>query len=61
MYTNIGKLVGTVVDLDMDFGAGVASALQVKLKKPVESKSMISVPFSWVKAIGDIILIKKPG
>lgn len=61
MYTAIGKFVGTVADMELDFEAGVASGLYVKLKKPVENKNMISIPFSWIKAIGDIILIRKPG
>ncbi|MEM2135379.1 MAG: PRC-barrel domain-containing protein [Candidatus Freyarchaeota archaeon] len=60
VYTHIGKFVGTVTDLELDFAVGGASGLQVKLKKPVENKDIISIPFSWIKAIGDIILIKKP-
>jgi sporulation protein YlmC with PRC-barrel domain len=52
--------VGTVTDLELDFAVGGASGLQVKLKKPVENKDIIFIPFSWIKAIGDIILIKKP-
>jgi sporulation protein YlmC with PRC-barrel domain len=52
--------VGTVADMKLDFKAGKAIGLHVKLKKPVENKSLISIPFSWIKAIGDIILIRKP-
>jgi sporulation protein YlmC with PRC-barrel domain len=52
--------VGTVEDIEFDNLISVASGLHVKLKKPVENKSTISIPFSWIKAIGDIILIRKP-
>ncbi|MEX2704794.1 MAG: PRC-barrel domain-containing protein [Candidatus Freyrarchaeum guaymaensis] len=60
IYTTIGKFVGTVADVELDFEAGVASGLHVKLKKPVENRNTISIPFSWIKAIGDIIIIKRP-
>jgi sporulation protein YlmC with PRC-barrel domain len=52
--------VGTVEDLEFDNSLSTISGLQVKLKKPVENKNAISIPFSWIKAIGDIILIRKP-
>ncbi|WXG42447.1 MAG: PRC-barrel domain-containing protein [Candidatus Freyarchaeum deiterrae] len=60
VYTAIGKFVGTVEDLEFDTLTSVASGLHVKLKKPVENRSIISIPFSWIKAIGDIVLIRKP-
>ncbi|MHA1262178.1 MAG: PRC-barrel domain-containing protein [Candidatus Freyarchaeota archaeon] len=56
IYTTIGN----VADVELDFEAGVASGLHVKLKKPVENRNTISIPFSWIKAIGDIIIIKRP-
>jgi sporulation protein YlmC with PRC-barrel domain len=60
VYTTIGKFVGTVEDVEFDTLVSAASGLHVKLKKPVENKSIISIPFTWIKAIGDIVLIRKP-
>ncbi|MEM2145641.1 MAG: PRC-barrel domain-containing protein [Candidatus Jordarchaeaceae archaeon] len=60
VYTTIGKFVGTVENLEFDDSLNTTSGLQVKLRKPVENKSAILIPFSWIKAIGDIILIRKP-
>jgi sporulation protein YlmC with PRC-barrel domain len=52
--------VGIVEDVELDNSISAASGLHVKLKKPVENKNTISIPFSWIKAIGDIVLIRKP-
>jgi len=60
VYTTIGKFVGTVEDVELDTSISAVSGLHVKLKKPVENKNTISIPFSWIKAIGDIVLIRKP-
>ncbi|MFX0089686.1 MAG: PRC-barrel domain-containing protein [Candidatus Hodarchaeota archaeon] len=56
----IGKLVGKIVDASVDFEEGTLSHVTIKLKQAVRDHNLLKVPYSWIAAVGDIVLISKP-
>jgi sporulation protein YlmC with PRC-barrel domain len=59
VYTDKGVLVGNVYDIIFDFSNGSIYGLLIKDTNPslVNGGISISIPFRWVKAIGDAILL----
>ncbi len=61
VYTDKGYLLGTVEDLLIDIDEYKVYGLYVEKTNPllVEDGVPVSVPYRWVKAVGDVILLKK--
>ncbi len=61
VYTDKGYLLGTVEDLLIDIEERKIYGLYIEKTNPllVEDGVPVSVPYRWVKAVGDVILLKK--
>ncbi len=61
VYTDRGILVGTVTDVILDIETQEIYGLYIEHPNGelVEMSSAISIPFRWIKAIGQIILLRK--
>ncbi|NPA74638.1 MAG: photosystem reaction center subunit H [Euryarchaeota archaeon] len=61
VYTDKGYLLGTVEDVLIDIEEQKIYGLYVERTNPllVEDGVPVSVPYRWVKAVGDVILLKK--
>ncbi|MCL5888980.1 MAG: PRC-barrel domain-containing protein [Candidatus Thermoplasmatota archaeon] len=59
VYTEKGILVGNVYDVILDFETGNVYGLLIKdtNMKVVGEGIPISIPFRWIKSIGDAILL----
>lgn len=57
----IGKLVGKIIDISIDFESGTLSHITIKLKQTVRDHNLLKMPYSWIAAVGDIVLINRPG
>ncbi|MCL6014378.1 MAG: PRC-barrel domain-containing protein, partial [Candidatus Thermoplasmatota archaeon] len=59
VYTEKGVLVGNVYDVILDFESGNVYGLLIKdTNSNVVSEGIpISIPFRWIKSIGDAILL----
>lgn len=59
VYTENGKYVGTVADLLIDIDARqVKGLLVVDVNRMLINTKEIIIPYRFVKAIGDIVIIK---
>ena len=56
----IGKLVGKIVDVSVDFEEGILSHITIKLKQAVRDHNLLKMPYGWIAAVGDIVIISKP-
>lgn len=61
VYSDRGILVGTISDVIFDMERQYIHGLFVEKTNPslVEDGVPISIPYRWIKAIGEIILLKK--
>ena len=61
VYTDKGILLGQVTDviLDMDIQDIYGLFIERPNSQLVEFGSAISVPFRWIKSIGEIIVLRK--
>ena len=61
IYTDKGYLLGTVEDISIDIDQQITYGLYVPKTNPllVGDGVPVLVPFRWVKAVGDIIIMKK--
>ena len=61
IYTDKGYLLGTIKDVLLDVNEQVIYGLYVEKTNPllVEEGVPVVVPYRWVKAVGDVILLKK--
>ncbi len=61
VYTDKGYLLGTVADILIDIEEHKIYGLYIESSNPllVEDGVPVSVPYRWVKAVGDVILLKK--
>ncbi len=61
IYTDKGYLLGTIKDVLIDVNEQVIYGLYVEKTNPllVEDGVPVVVPYRWVKAVGDVILLKK--
>ncbi|AKA48848.1 photosystem reaction center subunit H [uncultured archaeon] len=61
VYSDKGILVGTITDIILDMETQFIHGLFIERSNPslVEGGASISVPYRWIKAIGEIILLKK--
>ena len=61
VYTDRGVLVGTVTDVILDSETQEIYGLYIDHPNSelVEMSSAISIPFRWIKAIGQIVLLRK--
>ncbi len=61
VYSDKGILVGTISDVILDIESQYIHGIFVEKSNPslVESGAAISIPYRWIKAIGQIILLKK--
>ncbi len=61
VYTEKGYLLGTVEDVSVDTDNQCIYGLYVGKTNPllVEDGVAVLVPYRWVKAVGDIIILKK--
>jgi sporulation protein YlmC with PRC-barrel domain len=59
VYTEKGVLVGNVYDVILDFEGGNVYGLLIKdTNSSIVSEGIpISIPFRWIKSIGDAILL----
>ena len=60
IYTLEGIFVGVVDEVVIDLSTMKASGLYVDRASPVlvDGNISISIPFSWVRGIGDIVVLK---
>jgi len=61
IYTDKGYLLGTIKDVLVDVNEQIIYGLYVEKSNPllVEDGVPVVVPYRWVKAVGDVILLKK--
>ena len=61
VYTDKGYLLGTVEDVVVDTDDQSVYGLYIGKTNPllVEDGVAVLVPYRWVKAVGDVILLKK--
>jgi sporulation protein YlmC with PRC-barrel domain len=61
IYTDKGYLLGTIKDVLLDVNDQVIYGLYIEKSNPllVEDGVPVVVPYRWVKAVGDVILLKK--
>ncbi len=61
IYTDKGYLLGTIKDILLDVNEQIIYGLYVEKTNPllVEEGVPVVVPYRWVKAVGDVILLKK--
>ncbi len=61
IYTDKGYLLGTIKDVLIDVNEQIIYGLYVEKTNPllVEDGVPVVVPYRWVKAVGDVILLKK--
>ncbi|MFO7990859.1 MAG: PRC-barrel domain-containing protein [Thermoplasmata archaeon] len=60
VYTKSGMFLGTVNNVVMDLEDGKVDGIFVGDTNPllVEDSKSVNVPFRWVNAIGDIVLLR---
>ncbi len=60
VYTKTGLFLGTVNNVVMDLDAGKVDGIFVGDTNPllVEDSKSVNVPYRWVSAVGDIILLR---
>lgn len=60
VYTPGGIFVGVVDEVVIDLSTMKASGLYIDKASPVlvDNNISISIPFSWVRGIGDIVVLK---
>ncbi len=60
VYTKTGLFLGTVNNLVMDLEEGKLDGIFVGDTNPllVEDSKSVNVPFRWVSAVGDIVLLR---
>ncbi len=60
VYTKSGMFLGTVNNVVMDLEDGKVDGIFVGDTNPllVEESKSVNVPFRWVNAIGDIVLLR---
>lgn len=61
VYTDRGLLLGQVTDVIFDMELQDIYGLYVESPNPqlVEFGTPVNIPFRWIKAIGEIILLRK--
>ncbi|MGC8663097.1 MAG: PRC-barrel domain-containing protein [Thermoplasmata archaeon] len=61
VYTDKGYLLGTIEDISIDVDQQVTYGLYISKTNPllVEDGVPVLVPYRWVKAVGDIVIMKK--
>lgn len=61
VYTDKGYLLGTIEDVSIDIDQQVTYGLYISKTNPllVEDGVPVLVPYRWVKAVGDIVIMKK--
>ncbi len=61
IYTDKGYLLGTIEDVLLDIAQQKVYGLYVEKTNPllVEDGVPVVVPYRWVKAVGDVIILKK--
>ncbi|MEM3226984.1 MAG: PRC-barrel domain-containing protein [Thermoplasmata archaeon] len=61
IYTDNGYLLGTIEDVSIDVDMQSVVGLYVNKTNPllVEDGVAVLVPYKWVKAVGDVIILKK--
>jgi len=61
IYTDKGYLLGTIKDVLLNVNEQIIYGLYVEKTNPllVEDGVPVVVPYRWVKAVGDVILLKK--
>ncbi len=61
IYTDKGYLLGTIKDVLLDVNDQIIYGLYIEKSNPllVEDGVPVVVPYRWVKAVGDVILLKK--
>lgn len=61
VYSDRGKFVGAVNDIIVDLDRQCIHGLYIENPNPelVENGSSISIPYRWIKSVGEIILLKR--
>ncbi len=61
IYSDKGYLLGTVEDVSMDVDSQTIHGLYVEKTNEglVEDGVAVLVPYRWVRAVGDVILLKR--
>ncbi len=61
VYTSIGKYLGHVKGLKFDVKQNRVASLSVKVTKRMKGlqSRVILIPYSWVTAVGDIVIIDR--
>ncbi len=61
VYTSVGKYLGHVNSLKFDVKTNKVASLSVKIDRRIKrfQSRVVSIPYNWVTAIGDIVIIDK--
>ena len=61
VYTSVGKHLGHVNSLKFDVKRNKVASLSVKIDRRIKKlqSRVVSIPYDWVTAIGDIVIIDK--
>ena len=61
VYTSVGKYLGHVNSLKFDIKRNKVASLLVKIDRRIKrlQSSVVSIPYDWVTAVGDIVIIDK--
>jgi len=59
VYSLIGKYIGNVADVTIDLKDKKVTKLDVDVKLPSGEEQRIVIPYQWLSAIKDIVLVKK--
>ncbi|MFX1518526.1 MAG: PRC-barrel domain-containing protein [Promethearchaeota archaeon] len=61
VYTSVAKYLGRVngVKFDMNHNRVASLSVKVDIRKKGLKPRVISIPYSWVTAVGDIVIINR--
>jgi len=59
VYSIMGKYIGNVADVVIDLKKKRITKIDVDVKLPSGEEQRIVIPYHWLSAIEDIVLVKK--
>lgn len=59
VYSLVGKYIGNIADVTIDLRNKKVTKLDIDVKLPSGEEQRIVIPYQWLSAIKDIVLVKK--
>lgn len=59
VYSLVGKYIGNIADVTIDLKNKKVTKLDIDVKLPSGEEQRIVIPYQWLSAIKDIVLVKK--